>query len=133
MLFLLPLLIAGVQFNVARIRRNQCADMLAASLPAAYMAISMEQFSLGIIEIDRENVTYLIENLLLQNMRQANSTANLQRVSTEITTILRSESEDHWLSGARPALMPVISATATWRFNDQNEITVNDRIEMVLD
>lgn len=119
--------------NITRIRHNQCLDNLTASLPAAYLAISSEQLSLGRLEIDNKKAEYLIEDLLLSNMNKTKLNAQLQQITIEISDVMRPESESHWLSGTRPASMPVVTATAIWRFQDQSECIVNARIEMILD
>lgn len=133
LVLLLPLITAGIRFNVTRIHRNQCSDILAASLPAAYLAISADELSLGRFAYDEEMMSALILELLQRNMIQAGLEASLEQLKIDISTVSRPEEIGHWLAGPRPAEMPLIEATATWRFSDQSSTTVHDRIELVLD
>lgn len=133
LVLLLPIISAGIRFNVSRIHQNQCSDILAASLPAAYLAVSADQLSLGRLEYDKEKMSALILELLNRNMIQAGLNASLEQLTIEISTVSRPEATGHWLSGPRPSEMPLIDATATWRFSDQSSTTIHDRIELVLD
>lgn len=130
---MLPLIKAAIDYSVLRIRREACASILEASLPAAYLAVSAEQLSLGRLSLDHDRARAEVERLLRQNMVQARIQADLTNLSIVFSTVNRREDSGHWLSGQRPDAMPVISATAEWAFRDGWRFSVADRIELVLD
>lgn len=133
LLVILPLLKRAIDFNVLRIRRETCVSLLEASLPAAYRAISTEQLSLGNLALDQAQARSQIEQLLRRNMADARLSARLQGLNITFATVSRPEASSHWLSGNRPDVMPVISATAEWIFSDGWTCRIDDRIELVLD
>jgi len=133
LLLLLPLFTAGIRFNINRIRQQRCDSLLVASLPAACLAVSQEQLSLGRLKYDTEKMEDLIMALLQKNMAQSGLDASLKRLTIKVSTVSRPESPGHWLSGAKPSQMPLVDATATWQFPDKSIYTRNDRIELVLD
>lgn len=97
------------------------------------MAVSENQLSEGRLVYDTEKMSELVLELVRKNMNQAGFDAALKQLTVEISTVSRPEETNHWLSGTRPSGMPLVDATATWRFPDLTEYTVNDHIELVLD
>lgn len=133
LLLILPLLKATVDYNVQRIRRELCASLLESSLPAAFQALSREQLSLGRLELDPSAARERVRTLLERNMAAARLDARLQSLTVSFSSSYRPEADGHWLSGNRPAIMPVISARAEWIFRDGWTCRVTDGVELILD
>lgn len=133
LMLILPLLTAGLRFNVSRIRHAICRDILAASMPSAYLAVSSDELSLGRLTIDQQAAIRQILNQVQKNQILAGIEADLCTFSVMFGSVDRPEPADHWLSRTRPDEMPVITAQAAWRFTDGLTYTVRDSIELILD
>lgn len=132
-MLILPLLTAGIRFNVSRIRHAICRDILAASMPSAYLAVSADDLSLGRLTIDQQEAIRQILSQVHKNQVLAGIEADLRDFSVAFDSVERPGPVDHWLSRSRPDQMPVITAHAVWQFADGPIFSVRDSIELILD
>ena len=132
-MLILPLLTSGLRFNVSRIRHAICRDVLTASMPAAYLAVSSDDFSRGRLTIDQQEAIRQILSQVQKNQMLAGIEADLCDFSVLFDSVDRPEPVDHWLSRSRPDQMPVITARAAWRFTDGLICSVRNSIELILD
>ncbi len=129
----LPLLTAQVRIHIARIWHQRCDDILEASMPAAYLAVSVDALSEGRLEIDHDEVTRLIRSQIETNLQHSGLPATLDALAIRVEMTERPEGPGHWLSGNRPTGMPVIGSSARWRIPDGTVHESHGRIELILD
>lgn len=132
-LLVLPLMTTALRYQVLQIRQQQVDDILAASLPAAYLGVPAEDLSEGRLLLDPQRASELVEAVLRKNAVLSGMGLSLTGVSVMIDGVSRPEKTDHWLSGNRPNVMPLIRSVAVWFFADNVEMITRDQIELVLD
>lgn len=132
-LVILPLMTTAIRYHVLRIRQQQAADILSASLPAAYLAVSADDLSEGRLTLDEELASDLIASTTSKNAALSGIDWTLASLRVAFARVSRPEDPGHWLSGNRPDEMPVVGSVAGWLFPDGVELISRDQIELVLD